>query len=223
MCPSLGLSGHSLVRGRILSDRDEQRRHLDEPRGSARRDRHPAEIGQEEPTVAGPVLPADVDRDVVALEPRAGGVPNLAVLARGMADDLRQERIVVPVVVHLPEVRRKNTSGLVPDLAWQTSLLRMARPDVENLMRQVASRDSLPLDEHAAKHVVHVRRDRLGSACALFAHREIDDVRQDASVDEELAVIEIRRGHDQPGVSLGVQAASLMVGQSRYPRDSSPP
>ena len=123
-----------------MSEPHEQRPHFDEPRGSAWRDRHPAEIGQEEAAVAGPVLPADVDRDVVALEPRARGVPDLAVLARGMADDLRQELVVVPVVVHLAKVGRENAGGLVPDLARQTSLPRMARTDVEDLVRQVASR-----------------------------------------------------------------------------------
>jgi hypothetical protein len=34
------------------------------------------------------VLPADVDRDVVALQPRAGGVSDLAMLPRGMAESI---------------------------------------------------------------------------------------------------------------------------------------
>jgi hypothetical protein len=63
----------------------------------------------------------------------------------------------------------------------------------------------LSLHERAAKHFVHVGGNLLGSARALFAHRDVDDVRKDASVDEQLGVVEIRRCHDQPGVSLGVQ------------------
>ena len=57
---------------------DEERRHLDEPRWPAGSDRHPAEIGQEETAVPGPVLSAHVDGDVVACEPRARGVSDLS-------------------------------------------------------------------------------------------------------------------------------------------------
>ena len=112
---------------------------------------------------------------------------------------------MVPVVVHLAKVGRENAGGLVPDLARQTSLPRMARTDAEDLVRQVASRDPLSFHERAAKHLVHVGGDLLGSARALFAHRDVDDVRKDACMDEQLAVVEVGSLHDQPGVSLRVQ------------------
>src|SRR6184192_1732390 len=99
------------------------------------------------------MLPADIDRDVVALEPRARGVSDFAVLARGMADNLREERVVVPVMIHLAKVGRENPGGFVPDLARQTPLTRMARADVEDLVRQVASSDPLSFHEHATKHL----------------------------------------------------------------------
>ncbi len=194
-----------LTRRRLARECHEQRPQFDKPRGSARRDRDPAEVGQEEASVAGPVLPADVDRDVVSSEPRAGGIPDLAILAGGMTDDLRQQRVVVPVVVHLAEVGRENASGLVADFTRQTSLPRMAGPDSENLMRQIASGDPLSLHERAAEHLVHVGDDLLGGARALFAHRRVDDVRKDASMDEQLVMVEIRRAYDQARVSLGVQ------------------
>ena len=120
---------------RLMSKPDEQRPYFDQARGSARRDGHPAEIGEEKSSVAGPMLPADIDRDVVALEPRARRVPNFAVLARGMADDLREERVMVPIVFHLAKVGRENPGGLIPSLTRQTSLTRVARPDVEDLVR----------------------------------------------------------------------------------------
>src|SRR5205814_2191343 len=108
-----------------------------------------------------------------------------------MADDLRQERVVVPIVVQLAKVGRENAGGLVPDLARQTSLPRMARPDVEDLVRQVASGDPLSFHERAAKYMVHVGGDLLGAARALFAHRDVDDVRKEACVDEQLAIAKV--------------------------------
>ena len=88
------LFGSRLACRRLVSEPHEQRPYFDQARGSTGRDGHPAEIGQEESSVAGPVLPADIDRDVVALEPRARGVSDFAVLARGMTDDLQEERVV---------------------------------------------------------------------------------------------------------------------------------
>jgi hypothetical protein len=44
-------------------------------------------------TPADPDKPADVDRDVIPSLPRARGVPDRAVLARRVADDLRQELV----------------------------------------------------------------------------------------------------------------------------------
>jgi hypothetical protein len=184
-----------------VSESHKQRTRLDEPRRPAWRDPDPAEVGQQQAAVAGSVLTADVDGDEVALQPRTGGVPDFSVLARGMADDLRQKRVVVPVVVHLAEIRCKYAGGLVADLAGETPLTRMARADVKDFVRQVASLDSLPLHQHAAKYTVHVGGDLLGAACALFAHREVDDIRQEARVDEQLAVLEIGSLDDQPRVS----------------------
>src|SRR4030095_10334681 len=111
-----------------MSKPHEQRPYFDQARGSARRDGHPAEIGEEQSAIAGPMLPADIDRDVVALEPRARGVSDLAVLAGGMADHLGKERVVVPVMIHLAKVGRENPGGLIPSLTRQTSLTRMAPP-----------------------------------------------------------------------------------------------
>src|SRR5438874_3149562 len=99
------------------------------------------------------MLPADVNRDVVPSQPGARGVTDLTVLAGGVADDLGQELVVVSVVVHLAEVRREDAGGLVADLARQPSLPRVARTSVENLVRQVASRDPVPVHERAAKHI----------------------------------------------------------------------
>ena len=85
----------SSVRGFFVSELHKQRTYLNEPGGSAGRDGHPTEIGQEQPAVTGSVLPANVDRDVIALQPRGRGVPDFAVLARGMPDDLRQQGVMV--------------------------------------------------------------------------------------------------------------------------------
>src|SRR5687767_9768186 len=80
---------------------DEQPRHFDEPRGSPRGDGDPPEVSQKETPVTGAVLPADVDRDVLPPEPRARGVADLPPAAGGVADDLRQQVVVVTIVIEL--------------------------------------------------------------------------------------------------------------------------
>src|SRR5262249_19021775 len=106
---------------------------------------------------------------------------------------------------HLAKVGRENAGWLVPDLPWQTSFPRMARTDAENLMRQLASRDPFSFYERAAKHLVHVGGDLLGSPRALFAHRGVDNVRKDTPVNEQLPVVEIHSADDQAGMLLRVQ------------------
>src|SRR3970282_136146 len=102
-------------------------------------------VSQKEPPVPGAVLPADVDRDVLPPEPRARGVANLPPTARGVADDLRQQVGVVPIVVELAQVGREYASGLVPDFTRHAPLSRVAGPHIEDLVGQDPRGGSLPL------------------------------------------------------------------------------
>jgi hypothetical protein len=208
---------------RLSRERDEQRRHSTSRAGPPGVTATQPKSVRRRPPLPVPLLPPDVDSRCSPVGPRARGVTDLAVLARRMTDDLGQERLVVPVVVHLAKIGRENASGLVPDLAGRRRSRAWLVP-----MRKIScgrSRALIRSRSTSTRKTRRLRRTAIASAprAPCRGSREIDTFREDAAVDEQLAVVEIGSLHDQPGVSLGCSAASRIFGQSRYPRESSPP
>jgi hypothetical protein len=192
-----------LARG-LACQLDEERRHLDQPRRSARCDGDPPKIGQEEAAIAPPVLTAHIDRDVFAFEPRTRRVPDLSAEARGVTDDLRQQIRMVAVVIHLAKIGCEHAGRFVPDLTGHAPLPRVTGPNVKDLMRQIARADPLALHQRPAKHIVHPGCDGLSVAGVTVTHGKVDDVRQNPAVHEHLSVCEVRRLDAESWMSLGV-------------------
>ena len=63
---------------------------------------------------------------------------------------------------------------------------------MEDLMGQIPRHDPLSFDERPAKYLIHVGSNRLGVAPAALAHCQVDDVGKDASMHEQLALVEVR-------------------------------
>ena len=132
-----------------------------------------------------------------------------------MADDLRQQIGVVPVVVHLAKIGREHAGRLVPDLTGHAPFPRVAGPDMKDLVGQIARADPLPVDERPAKRVVHPGRDGLGRRARPVHASRVHDVRQDPAMHEHLAVFEVGRLDAEAWMSVGVKRRLPDLGHKR--------